>query len=304
MIALIGGTGTVGQHLLRGLLSAGRPCRVLTRDPEAARAMLTASDLPPEQANLATFVAGGLAPGEMDDAALHGFLAGVERLYLSTAVHPDLPALQLRALEAARAAGVRRIVKLSNMGAGRGAAFPTAHWHGIVEEALAQCADDGMEWVSLRPHMFMQNLLLQLPRIRESGVLAGPYGQGRIAMIDARDIAAAAQAALMGAGTRQAHPLTGPQALDFAQVAEHLTQALGRPVRYQPQTPQEARTAMIAGGRPDWYTDALLVVFGMWARNEMAQVSPAVEMLTGHPPRSLTQFLADHQPLWEEKGGL
>jgi uncharacterized protein YbjT (DUF2867 family) len=279
MMLLIGATGTVGRILARALLERGVPCRALVRDPQRAREVL-----PPGM----TLVAGDLARPE----TLAPALARVERMYLATNVHPQQVALQSAAIAAARSAGVRHVVKLSNLGADPASDFPIARWHGEIERALEA---SGMAWTHLRPHAFMQNLLHQAAALKRTGELAGPFGTGRIAMVDARDIAAVALAALTSDALRERTvELTGPAAVSYADVADAITPVLGREVRYLDVPPAEARRRMIAAGRPDWYSDALLVLYGKWAAGGWERIGDAVQRITGHPPRSLARFLADH----------
>lgn len=78
--------------------------------------------------------------------------------------------------------------------------------------------------------------------------------------------------------------MTGPEAVSWAEVAEKLSGMLGRSVCYADVSAGEARRRMIAGGRPDWYTDALIVLFLKWAQGGYDLVSDAVERVTGRPP--------------------
>ncbi len=279
MIVLIGATGTVGRHVAHELTARGMPFRALVRDPARARALLGSR--------------AALVQGDLDrPASLAPALKGCERMLLASPVDPRQRELQGNAIAAARDAGVGHVVKLSNLGADPASDFPIARWHGEIERALKA---SGMAWTHLRPHAFMQNLLHQTGAIKAGGEIAGPYGAGRISMIDARDIAAVALAALTAPGHEgRAYELTGPEAVSWGQVAEKLSRVLGRSVRYADISTEEARRRMIAGGRPDWYTDALIVLFLKWARGGYDLVSDAVERVTGSPTRGLERFLADH----------
>lgn len=279
MILVIGGTGTVGSGVVRGLQAAGQPFRALVRYPERSRTVL-GEGVP--------LVVGDLARPD----TLLPALEGVTRVFLATPVSPEQVSLQANLLEPARAQGVRHVVKLSNLGADPDSDFPTARWHGTVERMLE---DSGLAWTHLRPHFFMQNLLREAPRARNTGVLAGAYGQGRISPIDARDVSACAVAALTDPRHENtACDLTGPEVLGFAEIAQALGEALGRPVRYEAIAPEAARERMMAGGLPDWYADALLVLFSRYAAGEFAFTTDGVERLTGRAATPLRQFLADH----------
>lgn len=279
MILVLGATGTVGGALVRLLQQAGVPWRALVRSPERARTRLGSG---------AALVQGDLEQPETLPPALEG----VERLFLASPVNPRQVAWQTEAIEAARRAGVHHVVKLSNLGADRAADFPVARWHGEIEAALEA---SGLAWTHLRPHFFMQNLLGQAATLRAEGVLRGAYGQGRISLVDARDVAAVAFSALTQPGHAGcAYALTGPEALSFAGIARALGGPLGRRVRYEALSGEAARRRLLAEGRPAWYAEALLVLFAGYARGEYAAVSDAVERVTGRPATPFARFLADH----------
>ena len=119
--------------------------------------------------------------------------------------------MEAAAVEAAAAAGTRRIVKISGGAATLGpngtTATAVAHWRS--EQRIERL---GLDFAFLRPSFFMQNLLAAVaPGVAATGVLAAPFGHAPIAMVDARDVAECAIAALLDerSGGR-AWQLTGP----------------------------------------------------------------------------------------------
>ena len=117
---------------------------------------------------------------------------------------------------------------------------------------------------------------------------------GKISLIDARDIAASAAAVLTSEGhSGRIYELTGPEALPYAKIAEKLGAAIGRTGQYVDVPPDVAREGMIAAGYPAWLAESLAELFTYHATGAAAGVSGAVEKLTGKKPRSLDVFAKD-----------
>lgn len=279
MFLVIGGTGTVGREVVRLLAAAGQRTRVMVRDPFAASALA---------ARGVELVQGDLAR----PTGLPAVLDGVHRVFLVTPSGPTTPELQIPLIHAARAAGVERLVRVSVLGVGTDVPSRLIGWHAEVEAALAR---SGLPAVNLRPASFMQNLLGAADLLRRTGQLFATTGDGRRAVVDARDIAAAAVGALL----REPHldeavAITGPEALSGADQAAVLADVLGRPVQYVDLPPDAARAGLIAAGLPDWLADDL-VLLETACRSRDEQVSDGVARLSGTAPRSFRQFVADYR---------
>ena len=141
----------------------------------------------------------------------------------------------------------------------------------------------------------MQNLDLQLAAARSEGVFRAGHGGGRIAMVDAKDVAAVATQLLTGAADfrDEVLDLTGPEALTYAEVASRVGKALGREVAFEPQKPAGVRALFERMGMPDWHVEILLQFNRAFAQGLGARVSNAVERVLARPPRSLSAHLAD-----------
>jgi uncharacterized protein YbjT (DUF2867 family) len=132
--------------------------------------------------------------------------------------------------------------------------------------------------------------------VADQGVLYGMFGEGRVAFIDARDIAAVAAELLTNPGHQGAsYTLTGPEALSAAEVAERLSAATGRQVRSVDLGPDGYRQALAGAGMPGWLVDGVVESNTMLAAGHGATVTNEVARLTGRPPRTFAQFAADHQ---------
>jgi uncharacterized protein YbjT (DUF2867 family) len=277
-IVVTGATGNIGRELVRLLSGRGVRVRALARRPDASA--------PPPGVE---WVAADLArPQQLPD-----IFAGADRLLLLTGNTEDMVRLQKNAIDAARAAGVKHVVKVSALGATDHSQSVIGLWHYNVERALR---DSGLAWTMLRPHHFMQNLLDPTVYDRMTGRVHSASGDGRIPFIDTRDIAAAALVALTEDGhAGQIYTLTGAEAISYRDATEVLASMLGRPIDYVPESDDEAWQRMRAAGQPPWRVAALLAIAGYQrAGAATATVTDTVQRLTGRPPRTLREFIADH----------
>ena len=278
MIAVTGATGTIGSELVRLLVEAGREVRALTRRP---------GDQDPRPG--VEWVGADLS----DRSGLAGVLEGCDRLFLLTGNNEGMVRQQTNAIRAAGRAGVKRVVKLSALGATDHSKSVIGLWHHNVEGKLR---DSGLDWTLLRPHHFMQNLLDPLVFDREAGVVYSAAGDGSIPLIDTRDIAAVAAVTLTEDGHEgEVYTLTGPEAVSFPEAVGILSDVLGRGLEYRPQTMDQAWRRRRDAGQPVWLAAAQLAIAG-YQREEgaTARTSDAVESVTGRPPRSFRQFAEDH----------
>lgn len=280
-LLVTGATGRIGGHLVRVLSERGVETRALSRDPGNGEGLPGV-----------TWVEGDLA----DPSSLGSAFEGVERLFLLTGNGEAMVRLQKNALQAAREAGVLHGVKLSALGASDHSKSVIGVWHWVVERDLRT---SGPAWTILRPHHFMQNLLDQesLHRgIVEEGVVRSPAGEGKIPFIDTRDVAEVAAAALTepGHGGRTYH-LTGPEAISYRRATEILAEATGRDLRYEPETPDEARTRLSTDGLPDPLVAAQLAIAAYQRQGGPTEkTTDTVQQLLGRPPRTFRDFATDY----------
>ncbi|MFC5179851.1 NAD(P)H-binding protein [Actinomadura harenae] len=268
MFLITGATGNVGRHLVAELATAGHKVRALSRDPASAR-----------------------FPTGVEVAATEDLpLDGVSAVFVNPAVFwngfGDL-------LDRCREHGVRRVVMLSSSSTlGAGPDNPIGEFHLAAEQEIEA---SGLEWAFPRPGAFDANALNWAREIRAGGVVAGPYAEAATAPIHERDIAAVSAAMLTRddlVGTRPV--LSGPESLTFVDQARIIGEALGKHVRYEGLSREDARAAMLGGGHmtPE-IADSLL---NLWAKyvGRPAEISPEVERITGRPPRSFAEWAADN----------
>ncbi|WP_405624831.1 NAD(P)H-binding protein [Streptomyces sp. NBC_00016] len=275
MILVTGATGTVGREVV-GRLPAGAGVRVMARDP----------------ARIAGVAAGveAVAGDYGDPGSLARVLRGVRTAFLVTArVGGGDDAVFVAA---ARAAGVRRVVKLSAAAVlDEGAGDLITRWQRESEGLLR---GSGMEWTLLRPRAFMSNCLSWAGPVRCEGVVRALYGEAAHACVDPADVARAAVRVLTEEGhAGRAYTLTGPQALSAVEQTRQLGAVLGVALRFEELSPAQARAAL-AGRYPPAVVEALLDSAQRLKAGAKAGVQDTVGRLTGRPARTFRQWAAAH----------
>jgi uncharacterized protein YbjT (DUF2867 family) len=281
MILVTGATGTTGSEVVKQLAYDEFPVRALVRDPARAEALAGPG---------VEIVQGDF--GKPETLALA--LAGVTRVYLVAPPGPDQVALEAAFIQAAKTAKVKHIVKLSALGAGADARWRWGRWHAEGERALKA---SGMAYTILRPNAFMQNMLGFVPDILQTGAFHVPAGDGRIGMVDVRDLATVALKTLTEKGHEgKTYEITGAESLSYHDVAAKLSKALGKTVKYVPADPSDARLAMAKGGVPDWLADALIELHAFSASGGGDVTTPVVSDLARKQPFTFDEFARDFAP--------
>ncbi|HWJ81923.1 MAG TPA: NAD(P)H-binding protein [Nocardioides sp.] len=277
MLAITGSTGAVGGRVAR-LLAHLRPVLVV-RDPSRA------PDLGCE-VRVASYG---------DRAAAGAALAGVDTLLLVSAAESPVRRQEHRTMiDAAADAGVRHLVYTSFAGAAPDATFTLGRDHWDAEQGIRRAAErTGMGFTLLRDDFYLD----VLPLFADAeGVIRGPAGQGRVAAVARADVADAAVAVLLApeAHDGNAYLLTGPEALSLEDVAARAGAVLGRSLRYEEESVEEAYASRREAypDAADWQLDAWVSTYTAIADGSVAAVSDDVERLTGHPARTLEQALA------------
>jgi len=279
VILVTGATGLVGGAALRQLVEQGVPVRALVRSADKAAAL---------RGSTVETAVGDFAEPETLAAALQDVTG---TLLIS---HHDVRqvALQGNFVEAARRAGAVHIVKLSGLGTAPASPLQSGRWHAETE---AQVRAAGLPWTFLHPPYFMQNVLRAAPAIAATGVLTAAMRDGRIAMVDARDVAAVAVAALTRPGhAGQTHVITGPEGLSHEEVAAALAKASGRPVTYRDMPPAALREQLLAAGTAPWLVDVRMEFTEVLREGFGAAVTDTVARTTGRPPRTFAAFADEH----------
>ena len=278
MILITGASGSVGKTVLVEVARSGQKHRALYRSKEEATRAPAGTDTV-----IADFA---------DKASLAAALRGVESVYLVCSPIPDLVQLESNAIEVCEAAGVRRVVLNSALGAeDYPKSFPG--WHRKVEDKLKATK---MAYCILRPNSFMQNVLAYFaPSIRTQGAFYSSMGTARTSYLDVRDIAVVAARALLGGEhDGQTYELNGPEALTYAEVAEKISKHAKISAKYVNVPVEAQRKAMLDQGMPEWQVTALLELQEYYINGQGGSVDGLLERLLGRPPIRMDAFLQEY----------
>ncbi len=278
MILVTGASGNIGRELVERLRAAGAPVRAGYHGRKGAPAA-------------------GVEPVELDlsrPATLDQALRGAERMFLLTGNAPDQLAMERNAVAAARAAGIRHVVKLSVWSAPE-EPFSFARLHRTIEKEIEA---SGIGYTFLRPNGFMQNMSnFMAATIRSQGAFYLPAGDARISHVDVRDVAAVAARVLTQPGHEgKAYDLSGPEALTYGDIAARLSAVLGKAVAYVDVPDEAFKQGGLQAGMPEWLVDAMIELFHFYKTGRASRVTSAVRDVTGEDPISFDRYVRDHAP--------
>jgi uncharacterized protein YbjT (DUF2867 family) len=274
MICLVtGATGTVGSLVVEGLLARGLRPRIFVRDENKARA---------RYGDRADIFVGDLAvPSTMEPA-----LAGSDRMLLINS-GPDLAALDEQAARAAKACGVKQLVKLSSYDA-TVQNTGTGIWHAQAESRIRA---SGIPFTFVQPSGFMSNALFWARPIQSRGILESSTGHGKIPFIHPQDIADVSLEALLSGPRQDSLLITGPEALSYAEMLARISHAIQKPLTYQVISEEEEARRMAHRGEGEAIIAAHLSIYRAIREGRLAQPTAEVERVLGRRPLSFEQWI-------------
>lgn len=278
MIVITGASGNAGRAVLDEVHKSGAAHRAMYRSEAEAKQAPAGTE-----AVIADFA---------NKQSLRKALDGVDTLYLVCSPIPQLVELESNVIDVGRDTGVKHIVLNSALGA---ADYPKSFpaWHRIVEDKLKAT---GLGYTIFRPNSFMQNILAFVaPAVRQQGAFYAAMGSARVSYLDLRNIGAAIAKTLTSPKDHAArtYELNGPEAVTQTELAEKISHACGRPVRFV-DIPEEAqRKSMLDLGMPQWQVDALLDLQRYYTGGQGGEIDDVLPHLLGRPSIKLDQFLAE-----------
>lgn len=277
-ILVTGATGNVGGEVLKALTAHGQ---------RAIAAVL--------EANLGAVAGIPARRFDFRNSATWGpALDGVDKLFLMRPPEmADVETTLIPLLQFAQAAGVEHVVFLSLFGVEKNKRIP----HYAVEQAILST---GIPHTFVRPGFFMQNLSTSYrDDIRFRNEIFVPAGRGKLGFIDVRDIAAVAAKALCEEGhTGKAYSITGGAALDHDQVAQVLSQEMGRTITYVNPSFSAFRRRLEAQGKPPEYIAVMKSIYTPVRLRLAGGLTDELARLLGRPPITLEQFAQDFRAAW------
>ncbi len=278
MICVTGAGGTVGGEVIKQLESAEAPFRAAYFSNEKADAAR----------------ARGVDAVIIDydrPESLRAAFQGCDRLFLLGPNALNQSELERNAVDAAKAAGVRHIVKQSVLGAVE-ESFSLAKVHRPVEKAIES---SGLTWTFLRPNSFMQNVATFMGEtIRTEGAFYSASGGAKVSHVDVRDIAAVAVKALTEPNHEgKAYTLSGPEALTYDELASELSKVLGRSISHISLSPSDLKNGMLAEGMPEELADRMLDLERYFREDQASRITDDINQVTGRDPRRFAQYARD-----------
>ena len=285
-ILVTGATGKVGSALLDNLGNADVELRALIRNGSKARSLGLRN---------VEVVSGDF----LESQTLRPALEGVDAIFLLTPIHPHQVQQAANVIDVASESGNDpHVVRLSVHQASHEAPTRISRQHAEVEDRLAS---SGLPYTLLRPQSYMQNTLMAAPTVAFEGRIYQPMKSGRLGMIDARDIGEVAAKILTEEDHEgKVYTLTGPAAISFYDVAEALSEVLGKEVGYVPIPPEKAKEAAVGRGIPEWVADALNEYAKAHSKGYSDWTTGDFERLTGRPATSYKEFARDFE--WVFRG--
>ncbi len=273
-IVVTGATGNLGRRVATRLAASGNGQLLLVRDPARA------PTLPGAAVARASFTDGALirAAIEPDDTVLM-VSAGEDRHRV--AQHAAF-------VDAVVSAGAGRLVYVSFVGGRADATFTLVRDHWATEQYIR---GTGIPFTFLRDNLYADFLPMM---VGGDGVIRGPAGSGRAAVVAQDDIADVAAAVLRSPADHEGatYQLTGPEALTMAEIAAVIATSSGRSVTFHDESLDEAFRSRAAYGAPDWQVEAWVSTYTAIAKGELEAVSDDIERIAGHPATSLADLLA------------
>lgn len=283
-ILITGATGTIGSFVCEQLKEINADFTALVRSEEKAK--------PLNEKGIKTVI------GDFSDiSSLENALQGIDKVFLLSVTSPESPKLQGNLVRIAKEKGIKHIVKISAMGTSLDSKVGIPRYHAMTEKDIKE---SGIPYTFLHPHSFMQNLIFEAETIKNQSAIFAAMGNGKIAMVDARDIAAVAVKALTEDGHEgKTYILTGPKALSYHDISNAFTFFLERDIKYIPVSADDAHKGMLDAGMPEWLANDLTALNKIYATGQSSEISNDVEKVTGRKARFLKDYLRDFAYLYK-----
>jgi uncharacterized protein YbjT (DUF2867 family) len=281
MILVTGVNGLIGSAVIREFARQEYPVRALVRNRAKAQALETLPGVEVVEGDM-------LQPETLGRA-----LDGVDSVLLISSPNLQMVETQCTFIDAAKQAGVRHIVKLSGVTTSLDSPFRFSRMHAEIARHLER---SGLAWTQLRPSQFMTEYLREVPTIVAESAFFLPFEDAKLTPVNLEDIAKAAFALLTTPGhDGKIYMISGPEALSMTEIAEQISLAIGKTVRYVNISPEERKQAQLASGIPAYVVDALDVQSRLRRKgNGEEVVYPETHIALGIRPTTFAEFARRH----------
>ena len=276
-ILITGASGNIGTPLVEALRLQGADFEIMRSKADATGAVRVASF--------------------SDASGLQSAFRGIDTLFVLLPLVPNKLELATNVANAAKAAGVKHIVRSSGAGADPQAAFALPKLQGTIDRVFQ---DTGIATTFLRPAGFMQNYSGFMAGMVKAGTVYGATADAAQSLIDVRDIAAVAATTLTNPQKHagKAYTLTGGEALTDSQRVQILSEVLGRTVSFVEVSQEAGRASMVQMGMPEKIVEWLDSLNAIVSAGYAGAISPDEQTLLGRAPIGFRQFANDYKRAW------
>jgi uncharacterized protein YbjT (DUF2867 family) len=276
-ILVTGATGNIGGEIIKALATQAIPARAMVRNPAKA-AKLDGIEL---------------VEGDFDNpTALNTALTGIKRAFLILPDSSEAERLGQNFLEAATQVGLEQIVYLSMWGAEENTAISFAKIHWQTEQ---QIKANRVGYTFLQPNLFMQNFLRQAPGIVAQGSVSLPMNEGKVSIVDIRDIAATAAGLLVNGGYKnETVIITGSESLTYPEATRQIGEIIGKEITYNVLSFETAKESYLKFGMNPTYVNDLIELYRLFDSGYGQAVTDVVEKIGKKKPYTFKQFVQDH----------
>lgn len=277
-ILITGANGNVSTAAIRSLQGQGHRLIGLVRDAAKAKHLEA--------------LGVELKVGDLEKLrTVENAFEGIDTLFLCTTPGFIAPVLNSNALWAARRGGAKHVVRLSAVGAAHDAPTLNSRLHALSD---SEVMGSGLKWTILKPHFFMQNLMMAAGSVKEQGTLYFALGDAKLPMVDVRDVGAAAAKVLAApdAHAGKTYKLTGAP-VSVGDAAAAISAAIGKSVKYVPVPVAAAVDNLAKLGADEYAQVSLRDYFTAYASGWEKEPTGFVTELTGNAPRSVADFARD-----------
>lgn len=277
-ILITAASSKTGRQALAALVRRGARARVLVRRGEAGEEL--------RAAGAAEVVVGDLFDRDVLGKAMQG---ARQVLHICPPMHPQEDALAKTAIELCREAAVSRLVLYSVL---HPLLLDVPH-HRRKLEAERALVESGLPYVVLQPSRYMQHLLPIWKTVKETGVHSMPFDVAqRFSVVDLADLAEVAAKVLTEPGHDNAtYPLAGPAALSQTDMAQTLSELLGKPVRAVEKPLEDFRKEATAAGMPAARVDTMCTMLQHYGAHGLTGNPNILTWLLGRPPTTFRAFV-------------
>ena len=274
-ILITGATGNIASLAIPALIKNGLTVRAFVRDPKKAESL--------QKLGVEIF------EGDLSDQeALNEAAKGLDAVLSITPAGPNAVAQGNAVTKAAKQADVKHLIRLSAIKAAEDAPTENGRSHFQTDKEIIA---SGIPYTIVRPHFFMQNLFMSVQTIMEQGNMYWGMGQGKLGMIDVRDIADCV-VSLLTKGGHEGEIInpTGASSITFNEAAAIISKGIGKPVNYIPISIEAVGEGMRSMGAGEWNAKVMMDYAKAYSENWGDYTNKDVETITGHKARSFQEF--------------